>query len=143
MREFKPFTVVHPVQGEGRREEKLPEFPAEAFPILTMSPFGSDAVRDFRPQRVVEPEVHDVPLIDEESDEDLDNGDEDPKVVTSSAISNAERSADEPVSQAETLHPSTQSPSQESPVSAAKVSSPSSESPETKNDGWPLPHALG
>lgn len=143
MKEFKPFTVVPPVQGEARREEILPESAVEMFPILTMSPLGSDTVRDFRPQPVVEPPVRDVPLVDEESDEDLDAGGEGPKVVTSSVISSAERSADEPDSQVQTLHPSTHSPSPETPASVAKVSSPSSESQETMSSGWPLPPALG
>lgn len=142
MREFKPFTVVHPIQGEARRVE-TPENPVEVFPILTMSPFGSNAIRDFRPKAVEEPELRDVPLIDEASDEDLDAGDEGPKVVTSSATSSAEPSVGEQDTPPQTLHPSTQSPNPENPASVAKVSSPSSESLETKNDGWPLPPALG
>jgi hypothetical protein len=139
MKELSPFSVIRPIQGEARQVEPDKSNAVGVFPILAFSPFGTpETARDFRPLPVAE-----EPAVEAVEETTPDEGDVDPKVVTSSAISSAERSADEPGSQAQMLHPSTQSPSPETPASAEKESSPSSESLETPSDGWPMPLALG
>lgn len=138
MKELSPFSIVRPIQGEQRRAAELPDSPLEVFPILAMSPFGYEGVRDFRPKAVEDPHPAEASPVDEETDE----GDADPKAATSSVISSVEPSDGERDSQVQTMHPSTQSPDPATPVSAERESSQSSESPETKNDGWPLPPAL-
>jgi hypothetical protein len=140
MKEVSPFSIIRPIQGEARREAPNTENAVGVFPILAFSPFGTpEAVRDFRPLPVAEEPVAQV----QDETTEPDEGDVDPKAVTSSATDSAPDSGSASESTSMLMHPSTPSLEAESPASAEKESSPSSESLETPNDGWPLPLALG
>lgn len=136
MKEFKPFNKVDPVQTGPRKEAHDPASAVEMFPLLLVSPTVPGAMRDFRPQQVVDP----APVAEREEVEG--SNDADPKVVTSSATGSVTGSGEDSAATVLTLHPSSQSPKPESPASAVKDSSESSESLETMNSGFTLPLVL-
>lgn len=136
MKEFKPFNKVESVQTDTRRPELDTAGATEMFPLLLVSATVPGAVRDFRPQAVIDP-----PAVDEKVQAE-EPSDVDPKVVTSSALDSVIDSGVDSTATILTLHPSHQPQQQENPAHVVKESNESSESPETMNSGFTLPPVL-